>query len=65
MSAWLSQRRISDAALKTPTRMSGSAGARDSRGQPIPFQPDPLRVRSMNWLPEGYMSSGYDTGRVW
>lgn len=65
MPAWPYQRRISDRDLVRPTEMSGTAGGRDVQGKSLPVQLDSLRVRSLNYVPQGYMSQGYDTGRVW
>lgn len=60
---WWLQRRNADSSLRGRARVSACGGGRDAAGQPIPFRPDPLRSPSLKWLPGGYMSAGYDTGR--
>ncbi len=44
---------------------SPTAGARDSRGVQLPYQDDPVRHPSSSFNPNGYLRSGYDTGRIW
>lgn len=45
--------------------MGSSAGVRDDSGRLVPFSPDPLRVPSSRFIPNGYLRAGYDTGRIW
>lgn len=42
-----------------------SAGVRDQTGRLASYVDDPVRVRSAGWMPNGYLRTGYDTGRVW
>lgn len=42
-----------------------SAGVRDDSGRLIPYLPDSLRVPSSRFIPNGYLRTGYDTGRIW
>ncbi len=42
---------------------SATSGARDGQGQQIPYHEDPVRNRSSAYLPNGYLSPGYDSGR--
>lgn len=57
------QRRFSDSSLATPT--GSLIGGRDASGRQVPYSPDPLRERSLEYTSGGYLASGYDSGRVY
>lgn len=42
---------------------SATSGARDERGVLVPYHEDPLRNPAATFIPTGYLSPGYDTGR--
>ncbi len=44
---------------------SPTLGARDQSGRQIPYSDDPVRVPSSRFVPNGYLRTGYDTGRIW
>lgn len=44
---------------------SPTAGARDGRGVQIPYRDDPVRDPSSRFNRNGYLRTGYDTGRIW
>jgi hypothetical protein len=51
--------------LTMPLAPSSASGARDRKGKQLPYQEDPERDRPAAYNGGGYMSTGYDTGRVW
>lgn len=57
------QRRFSDRSLMAPH--GGLTGGRDASGRQISYAPDPVRERSLEFTQGGYMSAGYDSGRVY
>jgi len=60
---WLQRRNAESSSRGQSSRVAACGGGRDAAGQPIPFRPDSLRSPSIKWMPSGYMSAGYDTGR--
>lgn len=42
---------------------SATSGARDEQGVQVPYHEDPIRNRAAAFIPTGYLSDGYDTGR--
>lgn len=58
----------SNRGLRGDTALSGSRapvvmGSRDSGGLQVPYYDDPIRNRAAAFIPNGYLSPGYDTGR--
>jgi hypothetical protein len=44
-------------------RKAPNSGVRDQKGATVPYHEDPLRNPAASYMPSGYMTSGYDTGR--
>lgn len=40
------------------------SGGRDAYGRQIPYVPDPVRDPGAEWNRGGYLTPGYDSGRV-
>lgn len=54
--------RLPSSGVRGPT---SNGGGRSQTGTGLPYVDDPLRVRSSEFIPSGYLRNGYDTGRVW
>lgn len=59
------QRRFRHRSLMSPTSSAGLIGGRDANGNQVAYKPDPLRERSLSYTQGGYMSAGYDSGRLY
>lgn len=40
-----------------------TSGVRNQQGATVPYHDDPIRNPAASFIPNGYMTSGYDTGR--
>ena len=58
-----SHARFRDEDLANP--MGHISGGRDANGRQIAYKPDPVRDRALSYNGGGYLSSGYDSGRVY